>query len=189
MHEVSISPLLLLFCLICVRYALTKLLPGFEAGGPNTPSNIDPWLIIGDESSIIVGTDRTSCFERNPVALRMEVLCDSKRTNACPSGGVGVYNPGYWGMVWYFHLLMFLKKYAYWNYKLLWSWRDIIYPIKCCYLFYLAMCDVFLSLFQNIEKGKVYKVSLHIRSSDAVSLTVSLTSSDGLQKLAAHTIT
>jgi len=112
---------------------------GFEAGGPNTPSNIDPWLIIGDESSIIVGTDRTSCFERNPVALRMEVLCASKKTNACPSGGVGVYNPGYWGM--------------------------------------------------NIEKGKVYKVSLHIRSSDTVSLTVSLTSSDGLQKLAAHTIT
>ncbi|ONM26276.1 Alpha-L-arabinofuranosidase 1 [Zea mays] len=112
---------------------------GFEAGGPNTPSNIDPWLIIGDESSIIVGTDRTSCFERNPVALRMEVLCGSKKTNACPSGGVGVYNPGYWGM--------------------------------------------------NIEKGKVYKVSLHVRSSDALSLTASLTSSDGLQKLAAHTIT
>ncbi|KAG2647698.1 hypothetical protein PVAP13_2KG569700 [Panicum virgatum] len=112
---------------------------GFEAGGPNTPSNIDPWLIIGDESSIIVGTDRTSCFAHNPIALRMEVLCDSKRTNACPSGGVGVYNPGYWGM--------------------------------------------------NIEKGKVYKVSMHIRSSDAVSLTVSLTSSDGRQKLAAHTIT
>jgi len=71
---------------------------GFEAGGPNTPSNIDPWFIIGNESSIIVGTDRTSSFERNPVALRMEVLCDSKGTNVCPSGGVGVYNPGYWGM-------------------------------------------------------------------------------------------
>lgn len=111
---------------------------GFEAGGPNTPSNIDPWLIIGNESSIIVGTDRTSCFERNPVALRMEVLCDSKGTNVCPSGGVGVYNPGYWGM--------------------------------------------------NIERSKSYKVSLHIRSSDAVSLSVSLTSSDGLQKLASHTI-
>ncbi|EEE67846.1 alpha-L-arabinofuranosidase 1 [Oryza sativa Japonica Group] len=112
---------------------------GFEAGGPNTPSNIDPWLIIGNESSIIVGTDRTSCFEKNPVALRMEVLCDSKGTNNCPSGGVGVYNPGYWGM--------------------------------------------------NIERRRVYKVGLHIRSSDAVSLTVSLTSSDGLQKLASHTIT
>ncbi|KAK3126073.1 hypothetical protein QOZ80_7BG0613510 [Eleusine coracana subsp. coracana] len=112
---------------------------GFEAGGPNTPSNIDPWLIIGNESSIIVGTDRTSCFERNPIALRMEVLCESKGTNVCPSGGVGVYNPGYWGM--------------------------------------------------NIERRKVYKVSLHIRSSDAVSLTVSLTSSDGQHKLAAHTIT
>ncbi|KAL5197437.1 hypothetical protein ABZP36_000949 [Zizania latifolia] len=112
---------------------------GFEAGGPNTPSNIDPWLIIGNESSIIVGTDRTSCFERNPVALRMEVLCGSKGTDACPSGGVGVYNPGYWGM--------------------------------------------------NIERRKVYKVTLHIRSSDAVSLSVSLASSDGLRKLASHTIT
>ncbi|KAF0907596.1 hypothetical protein E2562_018401 [Oryza meyeriana var. granulata] len=112
---------------------------GFEAGGPNTPSNIDPWLIIGNESSIIVGTDRTSCFERNPVALRMEVLCDSKGISICPSGGVGVYNPGYWGM--------------------------------------------------NIERRKIYKVALHIRSLDAVSLTVSLTSSDGLQKLASHTIT
>ncbi|XP_024312652.1 alpha-L-arabinofuranosidase 1 isoform X2 [Brachypodium distachyon] len=69
----------------------------------------------------------------------MEVLCDSKGTNVCPSGGVGVYNPGYWGM--------------------------------------------------NIERKKGYKVSLHIRSSDAVSLTVSLTSADGLQKLASHTIT
>ncbi|XP_044964265.1 alpha-L-arabinofuranosidase 1-like [Hordeum vulgare subsp. vulgare] len=112
---------------------------GFEAGGPNTPSNIDPWFIIGNESSIIVGTDRTSCFERNPVALRMEVLCGSKGTNVCPSGGVGVYNPGYWGM--------------------------------------------------NVERRKGYKVSLHIRSSDAVSLTVSLTSSDGLHKLASRTIT
>uniref|UniRef100_A0ACD5YZR3 Uncharacterized protein n=1 Tax=Avena sativa TaxID=4498 RepID=A0ACD5YZR3_AVESA len=113
---------------------------GFEAGGPNTPSNIDPWFIIGNESSIIVGTDRTSSFERNPVALRMEVLCDSKGTNVCPSGGVGVYNPGYWGM--------------------------------------------------NIERRKSYKgISPTIRSSDAVSLSVSLRSSDGLQKLASRTIT
>uniref|UniRef100_A0ACD5YI31 Uncharacterized protein n=1 Tax=Avena sativa TaxID=4498 RepID=A0ACD5YI31_AVESA len=66
---------------------------GFEAGGPHTPSNIDPWSIIGDDSSIFVGTDRTSCFSRNMVALRMEILCDS-----CPVGGVGIYNPGFWGM-------------------------------------------------------------------------------------------
>ncbi|KAF8711409.1 hypothetical protein HU200_029441 [Digitaria exilis] len=66
---------------------------GFEAGGPNTPSNIDPWLIIGDDSSIFVETDRTSCFSKNIVALRMEVLC-----NDCPAGGVGIYNPGFWGM-------------------------------------------------------------------------------------------
>ncbi|TVU50704.1 hypothetical protein EJB05_02091 [Eragrostis curvula] len=66
---------------------------GFEAGGPHTPSNIDPWSIIGDDSSVFVGTDRTSCFARNIVALRMEVLCDD-----CPAGGVGIYNPGFWGM-------------------------------------------------------------------------------------------
>ncbi|XP_062197585.1 alpha-L-arabinofuranosidase 1-like isoform X2 [Phragmites australis] len=66
---------------------------GFEAGGPHTPSNIDPWGIIGDESSIYVMTDRVSCFTRNIVALRMEVLCDK-----CPAGGVGIYNPGFWGM-------------------------------------------------------------------------------------------
>jgi len=72
---------------------------GFEAGGPNTPSNIDPWLIIGDESNIIVATDRSSCFAGNPIALRMEVHCETSGTNACPSGGVGFYNPGYWGMV------------------------------------------------------------------------------------------
>jgi alpha-N-arabinofuranosidase len=68
---------------------------GFEAGGQNTPSNIWPWSIVGDHSSIYVATDRSSCFERNKIALRMDVLCDSK---GCPSGGVGVYNPGYWGM-------------------------------------------------------------------------------------------
>ncbi|KAI6696967.1 hypothetical protein NL676_017086 [Syzygium grande] len=71
---------------------------GFEAGGPNTPSNIDPWLIIGDESFLVVSTDRSSCFERNKVALRMDVLCDSQGDNTCPAGGVGVYNPGFWGM-------------------------------------------------------------------------------------------
>ncbi|ESQ48963.1 hypothetical protein EUTSA_v10020209mg [Eutrema salsugineum] len=68
---------------------------GFEAGGQNTPSNIWPWSIVGDQSSIYVATDRSSLFERNKIALRMDVLCDS---NGCPSGGVGVYNPGYWGM-------------------------------------------------------------------------------------------
>ncbi|XP_058079967.1 alpha-L-arabinofuranosidase 1 isoform X2 [Magnolia sinica] len=71
---------------------------GFEAGGPNTPSNIDPWSIIGSESSIVVSTDRSSCFSRNKVALRMDVLCDSEGSNTCPPGGVGIYNPGYWGM-------------------------------------------------------------------------------------------
>ncbi|KAJ6778967.1 ALPHA-L-ARABINOFURANOSIDASE 1 [Salix koriyanagi] len=71
---------------------------GFEAGGQNTPSNIAPWSIIGDQSSLTVSTDRSSCFERNKVALQMNVLCDSKGSNICPAGGVGIYNPGFWGM-------------------------------------------------------------------------------------------
>ncbi|KAK8925995.1 Alpha-L-arabinofuranosidase 1 [Platanthera zijinensis] len=71
---------------------------GFEAGGPNTPSNIDPWSIIGNDSTIFVATDRTSCFELNKVALRVEVLCDNTGPIICPAGGVGIYNPGYWGM-------------------------------------------------------------------------------------------
>ena len=77
------------------------LISGFEAGGTTIPSNIDPWGIIGDESSVVVATDRSSPFEHNKLALRMEVLCDdnSNSTNICPAGGVGVYNPGYWGMV------------------------------------------------------------------------------------------
>ncbi|MED6204764.1 aspartate-semialdehyde dehydrogenase-like protein [Stylosanthes scabra] len=71
---------------------------GFEAGGPNTPSNIDPWAIIGNVSYINVETDRTSLFDRNKIALRLEVLCDTIGDNICPTGGVGVYNPGFWGM-------------------------------------------------------------------------------------------
>ncbi|KAF5475675.1 hypothetical protein F2P56_007455 [Juglans regia] len=72
---------------------------GFEAGGPEIPSNIDPWSIIGDEySSLTLSTERSSCFEHNKVALRMEILCDTEGTNTCPAGGVGIYNPGFWGM-------------------------------------------------------------------------------------------
>ncbi|KAG8372213.1 hypothetical protein BUALT_Bualt12G0043100 [Buddleja alternifolia] len=71
---------------------------GFEAGGPNIPSNIDPWSVIGNESSLIVSTDRSSRFERNKIALRMDVLCDHDGANMCPAGGVGIYNPGFWGM-------------------------------------------------------------------------------------------
>ncbi|RWR74828.1 alpha-L-arabinofuranosidase 1-like protein isoform X1 [Cinnamomum micranthum f. kanehirae] len=107
---------------------------GFEAGGPNIPSNIDPWSVIGNESTIVVSTDRSSCFSRNIIALRMEVLCDNAGSNICPAGGVGIFNPGYWGM--------------------------------------------------NIEQGKSYKVVLYVRSVESVNLSVSLTSSDGLQSLA-----
>ncbi|KAG2614695.1 hypothetical protein PVAP13_3NG010800 [Panicum virgatum] len=65
---------------------------GFEAVINNTPT-IEPWSIIGDESSLHLTADRASCFTKNIVALRMEVLCDN-----CPPGGVGIYNPGFWGM-------------------------------------------------------------------------------------------
>lgn len=68
---------------------------GFEAGGPNNTLNIYPWSIIGDESSISVSISHTSCFERNKAALQMEVYCGQK---PCPYGGVGISNPGYWGM-------------------------------------------------------------------------------------------
>ncbi|KAG9145658.1 hypothetical protein Leryth_018713 [Lithospermum erythrorhizon] len=71
---------------------------GFEAGGQNIPSNIDPWGVIGDHSLITVSTDRSSCFDRNKVALKMEVVCDVGGSNACPDDGVGIFNPGFWGM-------------------------------------------------------------------------------------------
>ncbi|KAJ0770452.1 putative non-reducing end alpha-L-arabinofuranosidase [Helianthus annuus] len=67
---------------------------GFESGGHHSPSIIDPWSIIGNDSLIKVSTEASSCFKRNPMALRMEVVCDGD----CPLGGVGIYNPGYWGM-------------------------------------------------------------------------------------------
>ncbi|CAI8585360.1 unnamed protein product [Vicia faba] len=70
---------------------------GFEAESSiNGTSNIYPWTIIGEnQSSIIVSTERSSCFERNKIALRMDVLCHKK---SCPHGGVGISNPGFWGM-------------------------------------------------------------------------------------------
>ncbi|XP_051149160.1 alpha-L-arabinofuranosidase 1-like [Andrographis paniculata] len=71
---------------------------GFEAGGPNTPSNIDPWSIVGNESYVVVSTERSSCFDRNKIALRMDVLCSTEGANICSAGGVGIYNPGFWGM-------------------------------------------------------------------------------------------
>lgn len=48
-----------------------------------------------------VGTDLSSPFVRNKVALRMSVFCDRDHgsNNSCPKSGVGVYNPGFWGMV------------------------------------------------------------------------------------------
>lgn len=69
---------------------------GFEAGG----GSIEPWSVIGDEKNVDVGTDLSSPFVRNKVALRMSVFCDCDHgsNNSCPKSGVGVYNPGFWGM-------------------------------------------------------------------------------------------
>ena len=79
---------------ISVKYS------GFEAGGQNTPSLFDPWAMVGSSKQVTVGTERSSPFERNPIALKVQVLCDpSDATNACPASGAGVSNPGFWGMV------------------------------------------------------------------------------------------
>ncbi|KAL9321879.1 hypothetical protein ACSQ67_009932 [Phaseolus vulgaris] len=69
---------------------------GFEAGGQSVPSTIFPWTVVGDDSSIEVSTDRSSCFDRNKVAVRINVLCDGPKF--CPPGAVGISNPGFWGM-------------------------------------------------------------------------------------------
>ncbi|AES81080.2 putative non-reducing end alpha-L-arabinofuranosidase [Medicago truncatula] len=66
---------------------------GFEAGGTQVPSNFDPWAIVGTEADIHVVTELSSSFERNKVALRIDVLCDN-----CPVDGVGISNPGFKGM-------------------------------------------------------------------------------------------
>ncbi|KAK7396086.1 hypothetical protein VNO78_16833 [Psophocarpus tetragonolobus] len=68
---------------------------GFEAGGPNNTLNIYPWTVIGNGSSISVSIHHISCFHHNKAALKMKVRCGGK--NSCP-GGVGISNPGYWGM-------------------------------------------------------------------------------------------
>lgn len=68
---------------------------GFEAGGHHSPSMISPWGVIGDEDAISIVTELSSCFQTNPVALRMDIHCNQ---TTCPPGGVGIYNPGYWGM-------------------------------------------------------------------------------------------
>ncbi|KAI5422298.1 aspartate-semialdehyde dehydrogenase-like protein, variant 2 [Lathyrus oleraceus] len=95
------------YCLLCLHHdqedgvniTANSLHPGTIVTNlfrHNSAVNVsgDPWSIIGNETNINVETDRTSIFERNKIALRLEVLCD----NTCPADGVGVYNPGFWGM-------------------------------------------------------------------------------------------
>ncbi|CAI9094735.1 OLC1v1030522C1 [Oldenlandia corymbosa var. corymbosa] len=66
---------------------------GFEARDGNNKLILDPWTTVGDASSVRISTDNSSLFQKNKVALKMEVLCDK-----CPQGGVGISNPGFWGM-------------------------------------------------------------------------------------------
>jgi len=70
---------------------------GFEAKGKKVPSSLHPWTVIGDKFEITVSIDQTSVFERNKNALRMELHCD--RSSSCRPDGVGISNPGFWGMV------------------------------------------------------------------------------------------
>ncbi|XP_054778421.1 alpha-L-arabinofuranosidase 1-like [Prosopis cineraria] len=64
---------------------------GFEAGGSQVPSTIFPWSVIGDESTILVATERSSPFPRNEIAVKLDVF----NSTSIP---VGISNPGFWGM-------------------------------------------------------------------------------------------
>ncbi|KAF7819186.1 alpha-L-arabinofuranosidase 1-like [Senna tora] len=68
---------------------------GFEAGGSVMPSGIAPWSVLGDESTIRVTTEATSCFAHNKIAVKLDIICASSED--CPRG-VGLSNPGFWGM-------------------------------------------------------------------------------------------
>ncbi|CAI7803317.1 unnamed protein product [Closterium sp. NIES-53] len=48
---------------------------GFEAGGQETPSTVQPWLPIGSEPHVLLSTERCSPFPRNPIALRIDIRC------------------------------------------------------------------------------------------------------------------
>jgi hypothetical protein len=96
-----------MFCVMCWKFVTSSKhshggrILGFEAGGLNTPSDIRPWFAVGTETQVLLGTDRSSPFVKNPVALRVAILCDaedSSSSNQCPHRGVGVSNPGFWGM-------------------------------------------------------------------------------------------
>jgi alpha-L-arabinofuranosidase len=71
---------------------------GFEAEGEKVPSSLHPWKVIGGKSGIVVSIEQTSLFERNRNALRMDLHCD-RRSSSCLPDGVGISNPGFWGMV------------------------------------------------------------------------------------------
>ncbi|CAI9094726.1 OLC1v1030513C1 [Oldenlandia corymbosa var. corymbosa] len=67
---------------------------GFEAkDSKGNNATIDPWGTVGGQSDVKISTDHSSLFPRNKIALKVEVLCER-----CPDTGVGVFNPGYWGM-------------------------------------------------------------------------------------------
>ena len=130
----------------------SNVLSGFEAGGPNTPSNIDPWSIIGAESSLVVSTDRSSCFERNKIAVRMDVLCDSSGANICPPEGVGIYNPGFWGMVRSCHYVFAIYGFMIFSvfillFIFLWNFAKVCIIFFCLLIHFLLFTDFDLYLF------------------------------------------
>ncbi|XP_054784668.1 alpha-L-arabinofuranosidase 1-like [Prosopis cineraria] len=68
---------------------------GFEAGGSPLHENISPWKIIGDKSNIEVQIEAASLFPKNKIAVRLDIHCPYPAK--CPNG-VGLSNPGFWGM-------------------------------------------------------------------------------------------
>jgi len=158
---------------------------GFEAGGPDNTLNIYPWSVIGNESSISVSISHTSCFERNKAALLMNVYCGGHKP--CPYGGVGISNPGYWGMV---------RKFIYTSHS------NTHYNLFHHIFLVFVLCKfksninnndskkgsynhhtVFLhgvTFFhvQNFEQGKRYKVVYHVKSETKFDFQLSFTGVD-----------
>ncbi|KAL0383374.1 UNVERIFIED_CONTAM: Alpha-L-arabinofuranosidase 1 [Sesamum calycinum] len=81
----------------------------------------------------------------------------------CPASGVGIYNPGFWGMV---QVLLFQSS------------RGLVTRLPIGPKFVL----------QNIEQGKTYKLVLYARSLGPINVSVSLIGSTGLQLASANIV-
>lgn len=91
----------------------------------------------------------------------MDILC---QRISCPPGGVGISNPGYWGMVSNstFCLITIVKN-------------------------LISFIIFFIFYNQNIEQGKKYKIEFYVRATSPINLEVSFVGSNGV-KLASTNI-